>query len=308
MNNEIINDINLIGTYYYIDNSPNGFSSSCLNLCTTDDDKIVKYSNDWLYLLNNGPDLNNIYNIIKNNKNTATLINENVIPIITTFIGSIHGYAGIFSILEQYMNNLDLYKNYKIIVYKNIHKGILDIINFLFKDKDIIYIDHNIIYKFNKIYIIPNRLHSYFESVEISKKIIYFIDKYLIDKYLIDNKICIIKHANSCISSTHGILSFETAQFIANKYNHTLIEPSNYNEIDLINILYNCKSLILSWGTTFMKNFIYISNLCENITVLIIGDAFVNEYNYLKNNNKLISHFKNAKFTYIELLINTTVN
>ena len=70
------------------------------------------------------------------------------------------------------------------------------------------------------------------------------------------------------------------------------------NEIDLINILYNSKIFIASWGTSFFKNYIYISDKCEKIIVLIFGNDFITQYNNYINEKKLLCKFKNAAIIY----------
>ena len=50
--------------------------------------------------------------------------------------------------------------------------------------------------------------------------------------------------------------------------------------------------------TTYMKNFVNISDNCTDVYVPILGDAFIHEYNHLLNHNKLVTNFKNATFHY----------
>lgn len=91
--------------------------------------KIYSHSNQWLSLIKHWyPHQRLIYQtivdkykmIILNNQKNSDYINEIVIPFITSFSsGTVHGYSGIFYILNEYINNLDAYKNYKILVYKD---------------------------------------------------------------------------------------------------------------------------------------------------------------------------------------------
>lgn len=283
---------------------------ACLGVTESYD--IIRYSNDWLYLIGDGNyrDADPILNHIKQNNQDIEFINEDIIPFITAFPASIHGYAGVLSILTNYINHLNIYKDKTIALYQGAQKGMHDIIRYfqqigIIKTK-IIFLEHDIIYKFRSITIIPNTLHSYFESVTIRDSISKILQQYIFDYVLpnehdiIDNvrDIAIFKHHGSSISSSMGAISIDTARNFCNNYNLKLIEPAELNEIQLIKMISSCEKLICSWGTTFMKNFIYISDMCKEVIVYIVGPEFTGEYNHLVNNGKIINQFKNAKFTY----------
>ena len=301
-----INDIDANDVYYYIDKNIIGISLMTLAISNN---KILSNSNEFLYLIKvhypNGPydKIIDIYKYIINNLNNNIIISDNVLSFITTFsTGTNHGYGGLFYIINEYIKDYEKYKDYKIIVYKNSQKGILDIINYL-KDtniikNDIIYIDSDIIYKFNKFVIIPNKYHVIepIYALEISNT----IEKYLIKPNfnIIYNKICIIKSSLSQNLTNTTIVDVNTVNNFSNKNNLIFVEPTNYNETDFINILYNCNLLVLSWGSTFFKNYYYISDKCEKIIILVIGDS-KNEYNQYMNTNALFTKFRNATFEYI---------
>jgi hypothetical protein len=286
------------------------------NIAITNENKILKYSNDWLYLIGNQniTTLNCITDFITTNKNNSITIQEHVIPFITSFKTSVHAYCGIYSIILNYVNNIDKYKNIKIIIYKNLQKGIYDFIYFLcdigiINYNIIIILEPDIIYHFDYITIIPNILHSYFESIDIRDKIFKFIEDNVIsniclnknEKYMIHcyDRISIFKYTTDhVITSNLGAIDFDIAQNISNNNNCKILKLEEYNEIQIIQLFYNAKFIIISWGTTFMKNFIYLSNKCENVIVLIIGPEFIREYHHLVSNNKLVYKYKNAIFNY----------
>jgi hypothetical protein len=243
------------------------------------------------------------YKYIIDNINNKYIIDENVICFITTFsTGTIHGYSGLFYILIEYIKNFDKYKDYKIIIYKNSQKGILDIIYYLSKNNiisnNIIIIDSDIIYNFKNMIIIPNKKHSVENdfAIEISE----FIDKYLIKNNFdeIYERVSIIKSSISNNLTSDGIVSQEEINTFSQNNYLVSIEPTNYNEVDFINILNNVNFIVFSWGTTFFKNYYYISDKCTNIIVVIIGESYIKQYNDTVNNNKLITYFKNAHIEY----------
>lgn len=296
--------------YYTIKTTLIGNSVLCLGVYNN---KILTLTNEWLYLIaiyyhkNTNPEIYNQiiknYNNIINNSSTdnfTVIINENVIPLITSFsTGTIHGYTGLFYILIEYINNFELYKNYKILVYKNSQKGILDIINYFIDGKNIIYLDPEIIYRFDLMFIIPNQYH-YYDNLEFNNKVSLFIHNNIINSInkktiLIYPKICIIKSSISSNLTQDGVFNNNDIIKFCTKYNLVNIEPTNYNEIEIIKIINSCEQFIVSWGTTFFKNFIYISDKCKKIIVLIYGNVFINQYN---NEQNIITKFKSANIEY----------
>ena len=70
------------------------------------------------------------------------------------------------------------------------------------------------------------------------------------------------------------------------------------DEIKLIHIIQSCSIFVVSWGTSFFKNFIYISDKCKKIIVLILQNS--NFYNqYLDHKPHLSTMYKNAQIEYI---------
>ena len=63
-----------------------------------------------------------------------------------------------------------------------------------------------------------------------------------------------------------------------NKNMITLVEPTDYSEDNYARIVHGAKKIIFSWGTTFMKGMLYISDNCEHIDVLVYGDVFQTQY------------------------------
>ena len=63
--------------------------------------------------------------------------------------------------------------------------------------------------------------------------------------------------------------------------------------------------MILNYGSTFFKNYVYISDICEKIIVVVNGDGYINDYNYLSSitSNKyqgiIYKKYKNAEIKYI---------
>lgn len=281
-----------------------------------DNNKIIKFANEWLYFIYNKSNrYNNLFitsykDVI--NINNIIYINENVIPFISSFSkGTVHGYAGLFCIIYTYITNFEKYKNYKIIVYNDSQLGMLQIIEHLcninlINKNNIIYIDDNIKYKFKSIFFIKNKLNTFYDTnIEETYCISNFINinwKNINTEYY--NKVSIIKSNKSInITNTEEINYDNYMLNICNKYNLINIEAGSINENTLISIINNCKILVTTWGSAFLKNMIYISDTCEYIIVLIYGINYIQQY---KNKLLPLNIFKNTKIIY--KIIDETLN
>jgi hypothetical protein len=284
-------------------------------------DKIYTYSNEWLYLIKSyypdGEYYNHLvsyyHNIITSKHLNYSYADYNVIPFVTSFSkGTVHGYSGLFSILTQYLDNYDIYKDYKILVYLDSQQGLLDIINH-FVDKNIInkeqiiYVYSNIQYLFNSIKFIPNKLHTYPYPAPDFK--LDLIDKYIIkeNNYLPskNDKFCIIKSSLSVNVTNLGIVNQEIINNFCNKNNLIFVEPTHMNEIELINKLNKSRIFVTSWGTTFFKNYVYVSDKCEKIIVMVLSDL-MDQYNHHVRVNALPIKYKNASILYC--IVNRDLN
>lgn len=119
-------------------------------------------------------------------------------------------------------------------------------------------------------------------------------------KLEIHDKIAIIKNNGSQNLTDTAIFNRNIVMNFCNKNNYHLLEPGTISEINLIYLLNNAKTIALSWGTTFFKNLMYISDKCENIYVIIKkGSPFVDHYHKNSKHGILLESFKNAKIEYI---------
>ena len=289
--------------------------------------QVYSYSNEWLYLIRcYYPDSHHpmyysvphVRNEIVNNKQlNTTFCNENVLSLITSFsTGTVHGYTGFYNTLIEYFKNYEHYKDFKLLVYKNSQQGMIDIVyhlihkNILDGNK-VIFIDRYVQYLFNRITFIPNRFHVF--SLNNGENLGYELSPYL-ERWVINDKndtnyfnslnlpnndrICIIKSSTSPNLTSSGVVNIHDVLFLCGIINFAFVEPGTMNEVNLIHILNKSKILILSWGTVFMKNYIYISDHCEKIFVFVIGSDFITQYHCAINSNTLVTRFKNSKIIY----------
>jgi hypothetical protein len=274
---------------YYIVNTKQPFFAS--GYCFDSNLVFIEKSNDWCYLLSGSINLPYLGNNYKS-------IDEKVIPLIVSFQTGVHAYAGIYSILLNYFkffNNSE----YKFIVYKELQSGILEIIKNLIDESRLIILDPDILYKFKEVVIIPNSLHSFLENESITMEISNLIQTKFVNSYEKEfNKIAILKKPNSSVTSNLGTIDSKLVDNFCEKNKYKFIEPFLVGEVNTINILSNCDKVVFSWGTTFMKNFIYLSNRCERADVLINGAEFYNEYRNAMDRGILIKKFKNCEFFY----------
>jgi hypothetical protein len=262
--------------------------------CYDKNKSFILESNDSCYLFNG---ICNPPQIVSED----TFLNFKIIPFLTNFHTGVHAYSGIYSMLNEYMKNYNLYVDYKICVYKNIQKGILDILYEFFDKSKIVLLNQDIVYRFSEIKIIPNSLHSFLENKNITKE----ISELLITKVKKSNneiypkKIAIFKTFDTSVTSTMGAINFDDAKNYCINNGYDLIIPEKLGEVNLINYINNCEEIIFSWGTTFMKNFIFISEKCLKSKVFVFGNEFNYEYNDAIRRDILIQKYKNCTFEYV---------
>ena len=286
---------------------------------------IITYSNEYLYLIRNYYDIHKYFcmyedfieyhNNVFNNLNNLISIEENVLHFIPTFFsGTIHGYAAIFCMIHEYIKNKHKYEDLKIIIASNTCKSIFELINhFICIDildrKNIIFLEPNKIYKFKSVKFIPNKYHTIVDD-DSRKEVSYLIDNYLINKkFNLENasdefdisgnkNLCILKHDKS-INTTNtpgtGFIKYEIAKNFMEKYSLTEIEGGKIDEITLINIINSCEFLVLSFGSNFDKNHLYIGNNCKKIIVLVYTELYIKLYLDFK---QTLFKYKNADIIY----------
>ena len=140
-------------------------------------------------------------------------------------------------------------------------------------------------------------------KVIINETIIYYPPHYFEDNALnflitkletlknnksLENNICLIKTINNKLIYNTPLKSFNEDYniYFNKKYNFIIIEPTNYEIIDLYNIVNNSKNIIMSWGCNSWINKIFVNKNSNFICLCHIG--YKNEYiNYegKENNN-----------------------
>jgi len=281
----IDNDVNYTNFYYYIGNNV----ENTLIVLGIVNDKIITYSNEWLYLIKTYYEnkqaldvYNNIVNCyytINNLSNKINYVPDDVVILISSFsTGTAHGYTFILYAIDKYLTD---YKHKKVLIFNNSQQGILDLINHAIPNEKIISITNNQVYKINKGLFIPNIYHVWCNNTKniatnIIKKIFY-IENYEKYTHLLYKNLCIIKNTTTTNITNFFTVTYENSQKYADENNCILINPTDFNEVDLINILFRCKKFHVTWGTSYQKNYIYLSEICEKI-ICLYPHNFVHEY------------------------------
>ncbi len=295
---------------YCIDNK--NYFNICIDKNTYN---VITESNEWLYLIPGGNGKQKAEDMKQHiiaHLQDVVVIHKKILPFMTGTINGLHAFCSIYYILFEYLYNKTKYEKYNIVVYSHLQQGVKDLVQFFIDD--ILYIDADIIYEFDEVCIIPCKLHSYFENIQIRDQIVFMIQdkilnsslltltKYQIDDTLKNKNMCILKPQGAVGSSPLGCLKKTTIDFFVDKTGYMLVEPVDYNEIQLIQILQQCGTiLVLSWGTVFQKNFVYIGDQVLKVIVLMTDRDCIHQYNDLKNRKILFDTFKNANFYYIQV-------
>jgi len=285
--------------------------------------QILQFTNEWLYLIKEYYDREerpSIYCDIeamltyltdsRDKPEMHKIIEDNVFIFATSFAkGTIHGYVAIYWLLHVYFEKYagrPEYADYKICIYKDSQQGIKDIVYHLIDSDKIIEISHQVILNFTgQSILIPTKYH-YFPHSKTNTHKNDFVDS-LIQRILhtktaavadYPSRIAILKNATSTNLTPQGTYNRQDVLKFCKRQKHQLIQPSEHNEIEVIDLIHNCESLIVSWGTAFFKNFVYISEKCKSIYVLIHSEYMVQYEPYAAD--ELMTSYKNAKILYIQ--------
>jgi hypothetical protein len=291
---------------YFLQGNPIG--NTTLNVAF-DKEGIYEFSNDWLYLLKVyynkvACPYKQLLETYLKYKDTPpnTVVKGTSVLLSTSFsTGTIHGYVGIFEIISQLKNSTVKYDNY--MVHDNAQAGIKNIITKFFPNHNIVYIKSNIIYEFESLALIRVTHHNFHfrgkGELELIQNIQKLLNEYfLIPEFTFDENIAVIKNNNSVKLTGDGTFNAAEVQRLCNRLTYKLIEPTETSEQVYYNRIYNCKNLILTWGTTYFKGVLYISDKCENITVLVAPGGYTSQYKSFLNGKTLLTKYKNATITY----------
>ena len=155
---------------------------------------------------------------------------------------------------------------------------------------------------FSSITYIPNKYHVF--TGELIPNTDNFIKKYLIKNSLSNSNIVSILKCGTTTNLTNtGFFQENVIVDFCNKYNVNRINPQN--EVDTINAVYSCEIMVISYGSAFFKNFMYISDNCKKVIVVVNGECYKNDYAHLssivptRHQGIIFKKYKNAVFIYI---------
>lgn len=272
-------------------------------------DEFVKTATDFLYLVNDLDallDLNNFYQRIGYlDRSTVELLD--CIPLIPSYSSGLHSFSHCFSILQKYVTSQ---YGFSLLVPNQIQSWMQAIFKHLefchgFDPKLIIRLEPNIVYTIKNLHLIPNRIHAFTEATPLTP-INEFVKNYLsltdfIPAYIFKYKaIALIKTKG--YTSDIGIFEPEDVKLFCKFNDLRPLEISSMSEIKLINILQHCEYAVFSWGTTFLKNYIYLTynTKAKGIFVIITAD-FSHEYEYLRLTNTLPNFVAGCPIKYLKL-------
>ena len=273
-----------------------------------DSESIYKFSCDWLYLIETYlkavpiPDIYSHLLTIFHNYRTVQgqKISGRSVLVSTSFSsGTVHGYLGILDIL---MSLTGQYDNY--IVHQNAQNGIKDLIELAIPSEKIFYILPDTLYDIDDLTLIPVRTHSiHFSQTETEtiQRITGFLHRLLFDSKEIplSDTVVVLKSSTSANLTGDGIFCYDTIVEFCDQRGWTRVEPIEHKEDEYARIIYGARRLVISFGTTWMKAMMYISDRCEQIDVIVYGEAFQLQHAaFIGTSVEFPSQYKNARITY----------
>ena len=267
--------------------------------------QIYRYSNDWLYLIKHQEHpmfraIEQAYVTNRYKEPTANVSGKCLLVSTVFSSGTVHGYAGIFDIIEQCISSNQEFDKY--IVHRNAQTGIIDIIKCSLPTDKIYFIEEDTVYKIESLTLFPVTFHAFFykdvrELNYLYTKICPLLDNIFFSKTdELDSKdICVLKSSESSNLTTVGVFHKSDIEIFCLLNNLLFIEPTDYSEDVYARIIYNSQTVVFSWGSTFLKGLLYISDICKRVIVLIHKE-FLPQFNYYKDDVGYA--FKNAIIEY----------
>ncbi|KAH8057335.1 hypothetical protein JL722_6990 [Aureococcus anophagefferens] len=184
----------------------------------------------------------------------ATPVDSAVVPLVTSFAtGTVHGFTGFWLIL-------------------------MDLVDRRAAGETIL--------------IVPCEWHSYWDAPPVvALRLSAFVHRHFVDRGAPvpgNRTVAILKTAAG--STSQGVLCPDRVAAILRKHRAELLDPAALGEIALINALAAATTLVVSWGTTSMKNYVDVGGRCTDIYVHYTAD-FAGQAN---NPSARRSTFRNA--------------
>ena len=263
--------------------------------------ELIPYSSDYLSIRKYHKDkIISHHKMNACNKTIETRYEGICINFISSFTrGTVHGYVTIWEYIMYFLKMKLENNNFKVVLCHNTQQGIKDIVYYFVDKKNIIFLDMNKQYIFDKIYFITHK-ETHFSDTLYNKYFNHFIEQNIIsttnaDDFKLKPNILILKVKDVSNYINVGIFNKKDAILFANRNGYELYQPEKNNEINNILQLYYCQNVVLGWGTSYYKNIRYIGNNCKKITV-IINNGFKNQYLDRKDKKDSHTYTKYIKF------------
>ena len=207
--------------------------------------------------------------------NFESLNIENGIIIKPCYINSGHAFGNITRTIYNIFNNKDINLDiYNIIIPEDLQNYIFlqSIVYLFFKKEKIIFLKKKQKLNLKNTYIIRDYSHKESNSINfLLNKLKLQINNDFHNKH---ENIFLIK-SSLTKNTTDGVFSVDYNNYFISK-NFELVIPENYDIIQLFNIIYNAKNVILSWGCCSYLNSVFVN---EKSNILLIANIkYNNEY------------------------------
>ena len=231
----------------------------------------------------------------------ATPVDAAVVPLVTSFsTGTVHGFTGFWLILMDLVDRRAAGET--ILVYAGSSAGMLEIVRAaaargLLDGARLRYVERGVTYRCRRLEIVPCEWHSYWDAPPVvALRLSAFVHRHFVDRGAPvpgNRTVAILKTAAG--STAQGVLCPDRVAAILRKHRAELLDPAALGEIALINALAAATTLVVSWGTTSMKNYVYVGGRCTDIYVYYTAD-FAGQAN---NPGARRSTFRNATIHYV---------
>ncbi len=245
-----------------------------VNWCVSfayDNENFLPESNDWFTLIAHLPYSSHPQKLTKQTyesvKHTSPIVKyeETLVWGINPFcLGTVHGYAFVYQLIEQFKNT-----DYRVLVAKDSQKGILELCTEAFKDR-LVFINNKDVVEALEFRFVVNTFHALVDHSTMNVVVPLFLRP--------KPTLCLaaLKTTDTANVTGDGILNQQQVNQLNIPPRFVRVKPEDYSEIDWMSMVYNCEELFVGWNSCYFKAMMYLvpGHQCKKIHCLIVGPNY----------------------------------
>jgi hypothetical protein len=242
-----------------------------------DDAALIEESNDWWlsilahlgFAANSRGIIKKTYDAVKDTVPTIKYDETMVWGISPFCLGTVHGYAFIYQLINQYKDT-----QYRILIAKESSKGILELCNEAFGGERLVYVNNNQVIEAQDLRFVVNTCHCYVPHSIMNVVVPLFLRP--------KPTLCLaaLKTTDTVNVTGVGVLNQQQVSQLNIPSRFVKVKPEDFSEMDWMSMVYNCEELLVGWNSCYFKAIMYLTSghKCKKVHCLIVGPCSLQQY------------------------------